>query len=107
MAALGEMADMVVGEVARVVADAEAATAGVEGRRNAEFTALLPDRVVVVVAVEADLIVEHRVARDLRIEPLCHRFLGRIEWPLDAAAEHAGLAAELLGAELQFVDRLF
>ena len=44
----GEVADMVEREVARVVAQAKAAPAGVEGRRNAELAAFLPDRVVVV-----------------------------------------------------------
>src|SRR6185503_3499024 len=57
-----EMADMVEGKVRRVVAQPKAAAAGVEGRGDAELAASLPDRVVIIVAVEAELVVEHRVA---------------------------------------------
>ena len=49
----GKVADMVKGEVARGVAQAEAAAAGVKSRRHLQLAAFLPDRVVVVVAVEA------------------------------------------------------
>ena len=101
-----EMADMVEGEIARVVAQSEAAAAGVEGRRDAEFAAFLPDRIVIVVAVEAELVVQHRVARHLRVQTLGHGFLGSRQWPRDAAAEHADLRAELLDAELKLRDRL-
>src|SRR5205823_1956028 len=59
-----EMADMVEGEVARIVAQAKAAPAGMEGRRNAELQALPPVRVVIVIAVQAELVVEHRMARE-------------------------------------------
>src|SRR5262249_28673185 len=54
-----EMADMVVGEVAGRIAQAKAAATGVEGRGNAKLAALLPDGVVVMVAVEADPFVGH------------------------------------------------
>src|SRR5262249_62237042 len=54
-----EMTDMVVGEVAGRIAQAKAAAAGVECGRNAELAALLPDWVVVMVAVEADPFVGH------------------------------------------------
>ena len=57
MAGGGEMADMVEGEVRRLVAQAKAAAAGVEGRRDLQLAAFLPDRVVIVVAVEAELVV--------------------------------------------------
>src|SRR5215218_8762090 len=43
----GEVADVVVGEVAGRIAQAEAAAAGMEGGCNAKLAALLPDRVVV------------------------------------------------------------
>ncbi len=97
-----EMADMVEGEVAWVVAQTKAAPAGVEGRRNAESQAFPPDRVVIVIAVEAELVVEHRMARDLRIDAL-----GRRQRPRDAAAEHADLGAELLRDVFELLDRLF
>src|SRR5438105_11762683 len=58
-----EMADMVEGEVRRVVAQTEAAAAGVKGRRDTKLAAPLPHRVVVVIAVEAELVIEHRMAR--------------------------------------------
>src|SRR5438552_2071002 len=62
----GEMADMVEGKVRRVVAQAKTAPAGVKGRRDAELAAFPPDLVVVVVAVEAELVPEDGVAPDLR-----------------------------------------
>src|SRR5262245_29650700 len=89
-----EMPDMVVGEIAGGVAQAEAAAAGVEGRRDLQLAAFLPDRVVVVVAVEAELVIMCREAGDFRVDPL-----GCRQWPPDPAAEHADLGAELLGDE--------
>src|SRR5438309_7919265 len=59
-----EMADMVEGEVARVVAQSEAAAAGMEGRRHLQLAAFLPDLVVVVIAVEPELVVEIGVTAD-------------------------------------------
>ena len=44
VAGVGKMADMVEGEIARRIAQAEAAAAGVEGRRDAELAAFLPER---------------------------------------------------------------
>src|SRR5207248_2682129 len=70
MAGGGEVADMVEREVARVVAQAKAAPAGVEGRRNAELAAFLPDHIVVVIAVQPELVIKHGVPRDLAIKPL-------------------------------------
>ena len=66
----GEMADMVEGEVARRVAQSEAAAAGVEGWRDLQFQAFPPDRVVVVVAVEAELVVMRREAGDFGVDAL-------------------------------------
>src|SRR5579885_243100 len=56
-----EMADMVAREVGRAHPLAIAAAAGVEGRGDAEFPAFLPDRVVVIVAVESELVEAERV----------------------------------------------
>ena len=53
----GEMADMVVDEVRRRVAQPLAAGARMEGRRDAELDAFLPDRVVIVRAVDAEHVV--------------------------------------------------
>ena len=86
----------------RGVAQAKAAAAGVEGRRDAELAALLPDRVVVVVAVEAELVVSTAQARDVGVDALGAAGIGR----RDAAAEHADLGAELLGDEFELGDRL-
>jgi hypothetical protein len=96
-----EVADMVEGEVAGRIAQAKAAAAGMEGGRDAQLAALLPDQVVVVLAVDAEILVGHGEAADRRVEILGHRYPAR-----NAAAEHADLAAELLGAELQLGDRL-
>src|SRR3989442_5080294 len=52
----GEVADVVESEVGRAVALAIGAAASMEGRRDTKLAALLPERVVVVVAVEAELI---------------------------------------------------
>src|SRR5438046_10102917 len=67
VAGRGEMADMVEGEVRRVVAQPETAAAGMEGRGDPELAAFAPDLVVIVIAVEAELVVQHRVARGLRV----------------------------------------
>src|SRR4029077_5981201 len=56
VAGRGEVTDVVEGEVRRAVALAVGAAASMEGRPDAELAALLPQRVVVVVAVEAGLI---------------------------------------------------
>ena len=97
----GEMADMVEGEVGRAVALAVAAAAGMEGRRDAELAAFLPQRVVIVLAVEAELVEALGIAGEVGGGPL-----GVRERPAHAAAEHADLRAELLGDELKFLDRL-
>ena len=99
MAGGGEMADMVEGEVAGRVAQAEAAAAGMEGGRHAEFAAFLPDGVVVVIAVDAEVFVGRGETAERGIEILGHRHPAR-----DAAAEHADLGAELLGHEVEFGD---
>src|SRR5262249_44157994 len=56
VASVGEVADVVEREVRRAVALAVRAASGMEGRRDAELAALLPERVVVVLAVDAELI---------------------------------------------------
>src|SRR5262249_59853482 len=52
----GEVTDVIEGEVGRTVALAVGAAAGMECRRDAELAALLPQRVIVVFAVESQLI---------------------------------------------------
>src|SRR5438105_9267842 len=101
MAGIGEMADVVEGEIARRITQAEAAAAGVEGRRNFEFLAFPPDRVVVVVAVDPELVEMYGEFGDVGVEAL-----GGRQWALDAAAEHADLGAELPGDEFELLDRL-
>src|SRR2546430_11288713 len=56
VAGRGEVTDVIEGEVGRAVALAIGAAAGMEGRRDAELAAFLPHRIVVVVAVESQLI---------------------------------------------------
>src|SRR5205823_686912 len=94
MAGGGEMADMVEGEVACRVAQAETAAAGMESRGDLELAALLPDQVVVVIAVEAELVIMCGKSGDFGVDPF-----GPGQWPPDAAAEHADLGAELFGDE--------
>src|SRR5215469_11352401 len=60
-----EVADMVEGEVRRAHALAVTAAAGVEGRGDAELAAFLPDRVVIVPAVDAELVKAQRVLGDV------------------------------------------
>src|SRR5215469_12758373 len=55
----GEVADVVEGEVAGRIAQTEPAADGMESRRDTEFAAFLPNYVVVVSAVETELIVGH------------------------------------------------
>src|SRR5205807_4459926 len=97
----GEMADVVVGEIARAIAQPQAAAAGVEGRRHLQLAAFLPDRVVIVVAVETELVVMGGEASDFGFDAL-----GSRKRATDAAAEHADLRAELPGNEFELLDRL-
>src|SRR5271169_1445072 len=101
MAGIGKMADMVEGEIARRIAHAIAAPAGMKGRGDAELAAFLPERVVIMVAVDAELVEGLGMAGDFRIGPACGRQL-----PAHPAAEHADLAAELFGDEFELGDRL-
>ena len=64
-----------------------------------ELAAFLPDGVVVVIAVDAEILVGHGETAERGIEVLGHRHPAR-----DAAAEHADLGAELLGHEVEFGD---
>ena len=95
------MTDVVVGEVDSGIPEALPARARVEGRRDPELHALLPERIVVVGAVEADRVVPDREARDiaLAVGDRRHR-------PRDRAGEHRDLGAELTHAELELLDRL-
>jgi len=101
VAGRGEVTDVVEGEVGRAVALAIGAAAGMEGRRDAELAALLPQRVVVVLAVEAELIETLGIAGEIG-----GGALGVRNRPAHAAAEHADLCAQLFGDERQFLDRL-
>src|SRR5689334_25406407 len=67
MAGCGEMADMVVDEIRRRVPQALAAGRAMEGRRDAELDAFLPDRVVVVLAVDSQHVIRHREALGFRV----------------------------------------
>src|SRR4029077_12176266 len=86
VAGRGEVTDVVEGEVGRAVALAIGAAAGMEGRGDAELAALLPERVVVVVAVDAELVEAHGIAREI-----ARGSLGVRDRPAHAAAEHADL----------------
>src|SRR5262249_8115323 len=86
----------------RTVTLAIGAAAGVEGRRDPELAALLPERVVIVFTVEAELVEALRIAGEVRARVLRVR-----DRPAHAAADHADLRTELLGDERQFLDRLF
>src|SRR5207249_10690571 len=96
-----EMSDVVVDEARRRVPQTLAAARAVEGRRNAELTALRSDRVVVVVAVERQHVVPDRESRAVGIALRARR-----DAPRHTAAEHAYLRAELSGDELELLDRL-
>src|SRR6185503_543485 len=91
VAGIGEVTDVVEGEVGRAVALAIGAAAGMEGRRDTELAALLPQRVVVVVAVEAELNEVLSIAGEVG-----GGALGVRDRPAHAAAEHADLRAQLL-----------
>src|SRR4029077_19229186 len=80
---------------------AKAAAAGVESRRDLELTAFAPDQVVIVVAVEAELVIMRGKAGDFGVVPF-----GPRQWPPDPAAEHADLRAQLFGDEFELLDRL-
>ena len=97
----GEVADVVVGEVRWRQARALPAEAGVKRRRDAELRALRPERIVVVLAVEAERVVPGDEGGGLGV-----RGGDRVHRPLDHAAEHRHLEAELLGAVRQLLDSL-
>ena len=89
------MADMVVDEIRRRIAQPLAAGARMEGRRDAELDAFRPDRVVIVLAVDRQHVVMHGGVAGRLGQRARH-----------AAAEHADLRAELPGDEFEFGDRL-
>src|SRR5215470_17482962 len=101
VAGVGEVADVVEREVGWAVAFAVGAAACMEGRGDAELAALLPQRIVVVLAVDAELIEALGVAGEVG-----GGALGVRDRPADSAAEHADLRAELSGDELQLLDGL-
>src|SRR5215475_7499214 len=93
VAGIREVTDMVEGEIRRAVTLTIRATAGVEGRRDAEFAALFPQQIIIKWAVDAELIKTHRIAREIG-----RRVLGVRDRSAHGAAEHACLGAELLDA---------
>ncbi len=100
MAGGGEMADVVVREIGRRQTQALTARGAVEGRCDAQFDAFRPDRVVVVVAVDAEHVVPHRKARGVGVVGGGRRHFAR-----HVAAEHADLRAQLLGGKFELGDR--
>ena len=98
----GEMADVVVAEVGRRVAQQDGARAVVEARRHPELAALLPDGIVVVRAVDPDDVVPLDVLRRLGL-----LLLERRHAPPHEPAQHRDLVAELRHRELQLLDGLF
>src|SRR5262249_57953701 len=96
----GEGTVGVEGEVVRAVGLARGAAASMEGRRDAELAALLPQRVVVVLAIEAELIEALNIAGEVGGSAL-----GVRDRPAHAAAEHTDLGAQLRGDGRQFLGR--
>ena len=72
-----------------------------EGGCDAQFDAFRPDRVVIVLAVEAKHVVPHRKTRRVGVVGRRRRHLAR-----HVAAEHADLRSQLLGDEFELGDRL-
>src|SRR5262249_48704119 len=91
VAGIREMADMVVGEVGWAIAKRLIAAGRVEGRGDPELAAGLPDRVVIVDAVDAEHLVPDRETVGVHVLALGDRSrLAR-----HRAAEHSDLGAEL------------
>src|SRR5439155_1519572 len=87
----GEVADVVVAEVRRRVAEQDRARAVVEARRNAQLAELLPHRLVVVLAVDGDRVIPLDELRGLRM--LLDQ---RGDGAANEAPHHDDLVAELL-----------
>ena len=95
------MADVVVAEVRRRHAERAPPRTAVERRRDLELLALLPHRVVVVGAVEADHVVPDAEVGSVR--PV----LGNLgDRPVDHAIEHDGLQPEFSHRMFQLGDGL-
>src|SRR3989441_3710158 len=101
LASGSEVADLAVAEVRRRVAEQDRARAVVEARRDAQLAALLPHRVVVVLAVDADRVVPLDELRRLGM-----LLLKRGDRAADEAAHHDDAEAELLAGELHLLDGL-
>ena len=97
----GEVADVVVAEVRRRVAEQDRARAVVEARRDAQLAELRPHRVVVVLAVDGDRVVPLDELRGLRV-----LLDERGDGAADQAAHHHDPIAELARRELELLDRL-
>ena len=101
VAGRGEVADVVEAEIRRRVPQENRARTVVERRRQLELAALLPHRIVVVVAVDADDVEPLGVLRGLGL-----LLSDRRHRPSHQPADHDDLEAELRGRELQLFDRL-
>src|SRR5947207_2273246 len=96
----GEVADVVVAEVRRRVAQQDRARAVVEARRDAQLPQLLPDGLVVMLAVDGDRVVPLNELRGLGV------LLDEGgDGSANEAAHHDDPQAELLRCELELLDR--
>src|SRR4030095_5646861 len=85
-----EVADVVVAEVRRRVAEQDGARAVVKAWRDAQLAALRPDRVVVVDTVDRDRVVPFDELRGLRV-----LLDERLDGTADQGAQHDDLVAQL------------
>src|SRR5262249_21007633 len=88
---IGKMTDVVERIVARRRAQGEAAAGGMKSRRDAKFAAFLPHGVVVIIAIETELVETHGELRELHARAARGR-----EGTRYAARHHADLEAQLL-----------
>jgi len=100
VARVGEMADVVVNEVGRRIAQRLRRAGAVERRRDFDVAAGFPHRIVVVIAIDAEHFVGDGETLRLRIAARQRRDL-----PREAAAEHPDFRAELFRGEFQLRDR--
>src|SRR6266478_4300393 len=92
----GEMADMVIDEIRRRQPETRAPRAGMKRRRDVEFEALRPHRVVVILAVEADHVLPHGEPLRLALD-----ITSRRDRPVHQGAQHRNLVAELFDGKIR------
>ena len=95
------MADMVVDEIRRRQPETRAPRAGMKRRRDVEFEALRPHRVVIILAIEPDHVLPHSEPLRLALD-----ITGRLDRPVHQGAQHRNLVAELFDGKFQLLDRL-